>query len=71
MLSPPRPGFDSRSGKPFFFLSGGLPPAEVLAGDPPSLLAYAMATHSSPLAWKIPWTEEPGRLQTMGALKVR
>jgi hypothetical protein len=29
-----------------------------------------MATHSSPLAWKTPWTEEPGRLQTMGSLKV-
>ena len=26
-----------------------------------------MATHSSTLAWKIPWTEEPGRLQTMGS----
>ena len=26
-----------------------------------------MATHSSTLAWKIPWTEEPGRLQTMVA----
>ena len=25
-----------------------------------------MATHSSNLAWKIPWTEEPGRLQSMG-----
>ena len=29
-----------------------------------------MATHSSPLAWKIPWTEEPGRLQSMGLLRV-
>ena len=29
-----------------------------------------MATHSSPLAWKIPWTEEPGRLQSMGSLRV-
>ena len=30
----------------------------------------AMATHSSTLAWKIPWTEEPGRLlQSMGLLK--
>ena len=29
-----------------------------------------MATHSSTLAWKIPWTEEPGRLQSMGSLKV-
>ena len=28
----------------------------------------AMATHTSPLAWKIPWTEEPGRLQSMGSL---
>ena len=30
----------------------------------------AMATHSSTLAWKIPWTEEPGRLQFMGSLRV-
>ena len=31
----------------------------------------AMATHSSTLAWKLPWTEEPGRLQSMGLLRVR
>ena len=30
-----------------------------------------MATHSSILAWRIPWTEEPGRLQTMGLQRVR
>ena len=30
----------------------------------------AMATHSSTLAWKMPWTEEPGRLQSMGLLRV-
>ena len=30
-----------------------------------------MATHSSTLAWKIPWAEEPGRLQSMGSLRVR
>ena len=30
----------------------------------------AMATHSSTLAWKIPWTEEPGRLQSMRSLRV-
>ena len=29
-----------------------------------------MAPHSSPLAWKIPWMEEPGRLQSMGLLSV-
>ena len=28
-------------------------------------------THSSTLAWKIPWMEEPGRLQSMGSLRVR
>ena len=30
----------------------------------------AMATHSSTLAWKIPWMEKPGRLQSMGSLRV-
>ena len=30
-----------------------------------------MAPYSSTLAWKIPWTEEPGRLQSMGSLRVR
>ena len=30
----------------------------------------ALAPHSSTLAWKIPWTEEPGRLQSMGSLRV-
>ena len=30
----------------------------------------AMATHSSTLAWKLPWTEEPGRLQSMGSRRV-
>ena len=32
-------------------------------GDP---LEEGMATHSSTLAWKVPWTEKPGRLQSMG-----
>ena len=31
----------------------------------------AMAPHSSALAWKIPWMEEPGGLQFMGSLRVR
>ena len=30
-----------------------------------------MASHSSTLAWKIPWTEEPGGLQSMASLRVR
>ena len=34
-------------------------------------LAKGMATHSSILAWEISWTEEPGRLQSMGSQRVR
>ena len=47
------------------------------AGDPdliPGLcdpLEKGMAIHSSVLAWRIPWTEEPGRLQSMGFQRVR
>ena len=33
-------------------------------------LEKEMATHSSTLAWRIPWTQEPGRLQSMGLLRV-
>ena len=35
------------------------------------LLEKEMTTHASILAWKIPWTEEPGRLQSMGSQRVR
>ena len=34
------------------------------------LLVKEMSTHSSIIAWKIPWTEEPGRLQSMGSQRV-
>ena len=40
-----------------------------LGGEDP--LKKEMATHSSTLAWKIPWMEEPGRLQSMGSQRVR
>ena len=33
-------------------------------------LEKEMATHSNILAWEIPWTEEPGRLQSMGSQRV-
>ena len=36
-----------------------------------SIMEKAMATHSSTLAWKIPWMEEPGRLQPMQLQRVR
>ena len=35
-----------------------------------AFLEKAMAPHSSTLTWKIPWTEEPGRLQSIGSLRV-
>ena len=38
--------------------------------EPQTLMEKAMAPHSRSLAWKIPWTEEPGRLQSMGSLRV-
>ena len=45
------------------------------AGDPGSIPGLrrcpGVATHSSTLAWKMPWTEEPGRLQSMGSQRVR
>ena len=34
-------------------------------------LEEEMATHSSILAWRVPWTEEPGRLQSTGSQRVR
>ena len=41
--------------------------AQVQSLGQEGLLEKGMATHSSTLAWRIPWTEEPGRLQSMGS----
>ena len=41
--------------------------AQVLSLGREDLLEKEMATHSSILAWRIPWTEKPGRLQSMGS----
>ena len=52
-----------------------IPPAmwetwvQPLGGDDP--LEEGMATHSRILAWRIPWTEEPGGLQSVGSQRVR
>ena len=35
------------------------------------IATHTVAPHSNTLAWKIPWMEEPGRLQSMGSLRVR
>ena len=43
-------------------------PVQILGWE--DLLEKAVATHSSILAWGIPWTEEPGRLKSMGLQRV-
>ena len=46
-------------------------PLQKKFADPCPKLEKAMAPHSSTHAWKIPWTEEPGGLQSMGSRRVR
>ena len=46
-----------------------LPPVREMGWEDP--LEKEMVTHSSILAWRIPWTEEPGSLQSMGLQRVR
>ena len=52
----------------FLLLGGSL---QAVWYYPIGLKEKAMATHSGTLAWKIPWAEEPGRLQSMGSRRVR
>ena len=47
-----------------------LPATQVQSLGQEDPLEKEVATHSSILAWRIPWTEEPGRLQSMGSLRV-
>ena len=54
------------------FVLGSLPGSEHCISVPyADFSEKAMVPHSSTLAWKIPWTEEPGRLQSIGSLRVR
>ena len=63
------------SGRPWWFrglsiyLEFGRPGFQSLSWEDP--LEKEMATHYSTLAWRIPWREEPGRLQSMGLQRVR
>ena len=61
---PPKHGSSSFSGQPWSFYSF------LSSQFPVHPVEKAMAPHSSTLAWKIPWTEEPGRLQSMGSRRV-
>ena len=49
----------------------GMQETQVRSLDREDPLEKEMATHSSTLAWRIPWREEPGRLQSMGSQRVR
>ena len=67
--------FSSYSNRFFFFLIW-IPRVLVVAGGmfsycPWTFSEKAVAPHSRTLAWKIPWMEEPGGLQSMGSLRVR
>ena len=58
---------------PWSFQSGGgseKKSSYVMVGPRKLTSEKAMAPHSSTLAWKIPWTEEPGALQSMGSRRV-
>ena len=49
----------------------GMWETQVQSLGPEDPLEKEMAPHSSTLAWRIPWREEPGRLQSMGSQRVR
>ena len=50
--------------------SASTPDTQVRSLGQEDPLEKEMVTHSSTLAWRIPWTEEPGRLQSMGSQRV-
>ena len=56
--------------KPLRFRHSGTPQKHRLGWACVLCPSQVMAPHSSTLAWKIPWTEEPGRLQTIGSRRV-
>ena len=64
-LSPRFPNLGEIMGVQFHM--GGLPASGFKLFLIKTQVILAMAPHSSTLAWKIPWVEEPGRLQSMGS----
>ena len=54
----------------YIFIASLRGPSVKVSQSYTSLTEKVMALHSSTLAWKIPWMEEPGRLQSMGSRRV-
>ena len=63
-------GQEEKGGRLRMRWSDGITNSLEFAQTPRDDAEKAMAPHSSTLAWKIPWTEEPGRLQSMGSQRV-
>ena len=68
---PPCPGQENLAPVSWMLGKGAPSQPRSLCSSSRECLEKAMASHSSTLAWKIPWTEQPGRLQSMGSLRVR
>ena len=67
----PSQGILSSLGLPGGWLRGTVQEAQFRSLSREDLLENKMATHSSILAWEIPWTKEPGGLQFMGSQRIR
>ena len=67
----PGQGILSSLGLPGGWLRGTVQEAQFRSLSQEDLLEKKMATHSSILAWEIPWTKEPGGLQFMGSQRIR
>ena len=64
--APPSMGFSRQE----YWSGVPLPSPKIFVDVCIDALKRAVAPHSSTLAWKIPWTKEPGRLQSMGSQRV-
>ena len=67
----PSQGILSSLGLPGGWLRGAVQETQFRSLCQEDLLEKKMATHSSILAWEIPWTKEPGGLQSMGSQRIR
>ena len=70
-LQYPCPEKSHERGSPVGYSPWGRKESDMTATSQAMVADKAMAPHSRILAWKLPWTEEPGRLQSVGSLRIR